>query len=131
MASVITYAQVIDGFATTISETQVNLLIAIVGEADTCLDANAVSASKQTMLKVAGVRHMLTNMGVEQSGKGAVTSESAPSGASRSYRPPTGGGLSSTSYGALLKQLDVYGCVTSLLENNGFVSLRSVGRSAD
>lgn len=131
MASVITYAQVIDGFATTISETQIDLLIDIVDEADTCLDANAVSASKQTMLKIYAVRHMLTNMGVEQSGKGAVTSESAPSGASRSYRPPTGGGLASTSYGALLKQLDVYGCVTGLLENNTFASFRSVGRRAE
>jgi len=63
MAVTITYADVILGFETEIPEGQVDLLIAIIGEADTCLDAYAVSASAQEILKLAGVRHMLTLMG--------------------------------------------------------------------
>lgn len=131
MATAITYADVIDGFDTSVSQAQIELLIAIVDEADKCLDANSVSASKQEMLKIAAVRHMCVMMGASESGKGAVTSESAPSGASRSYKAPSGMGLESSSYGMLLKQLDGYGCVTSLLENTMQLSIRSVGRRCE
>jgi len=130
MAVTITYADVISGFDTAIPEAQVDLLIAIIGEADVCLDANLVSVSTQEMLKLSAVRHMLTLMSGSSSGKGAVTSESAPSGASRSYRPPQSANLNATSYGALIKQLDKFGCITSKLENNQYTSLRSIGRRA-
>lgn len=130
MAAAITYSDVVEGFSTSVSQSQIELLIAIVDEADTCLDANAVSASKQKMLKVVAVRHMAVMMGASESGKGAVTSESAPSGASRSYKPPSGTGLDSSSYGALLKQLDGFGCIVTLLENTANLSIRSVGRRA-
>ena len=130
MAVTITYADVILGFETDIPEAQVDLLIAIIDEADTCLDAYAVSASAQEILKLSAVRHMLTLMSSAGSGKGAVTSESAPSGASRSYRPAQAGDLSATSYGALIKQLDKFGCITARLENNQYTMLRSIGRRA-
>lgn len=130
MASTITYSDVTNGFYTSVPQSQVELLIAVVDEANTCLDANSVSASKQTMLKITAVRHMLTMMSSASSGKGSVTSESAPSGASRSYKAPAGSSLSDTSYGALLKQLDAYGCIVSLLENTAHLSIRSVGRRA-
>lgn len=130
MATAITYADVTDGFSTSVSQAQIELLITIIDEADTCLDANSVSASKQEMLKVMAVRHMAVMMGASESGKGAVTSEHAPSGASRSYKAPSGMTLDSTTYGAMLKQLDGYGCITSLLENTANLSIRSVGRRA-
>jgi len=130
MATAITYADVISGFDTSVPEAQVDMLIDIIDEADTCLDANSVSASKQEMLKIAAVRHMCVMMGASASGKGAVTSETAPSGASRSYKAPSGMGLESTSFGALLKQFDSFGCITALLENTANLSIRSVGRRA-
>lgn len=130
MAVVITYADVINGFDTAVPQAQVEMLIAIVDEADTCLDANSVSDSRQEMLKIMAVRHMSVMMSASASGKGAVTSEQAPSGAGRSYKPPSGMGLESSTYGALLKQLDSYGCVTTLLENTAHLSIRSVGRRA-
>lgn len=128
MAVTITYADVTNGFSTSVPDAIVDLLISTVDEADACLDANNVSDSKQELLKITAVRHMATLMGSAESGKGAVTSESAPSGASRSYKAPSGGSLESTSYGIMLKQLDAYGCVVSLLENNARFMLMEVGR---
>jgi hypothetical protein len=129
MAVVITYADVINGFNTSVPESIVDLLIETIDEADECLDANSVSAAKQELLKITAVRHMATLMGASESGKGAVTSESAPSGASRSYKAPSGGSLESTSCGIMLKQLDAFGCVVNLLENNVKFMFKQVGRS--
>lgn len=129
MATAITYAEVINGFDTSLPEAQVDLLIDVVDGADTCLDANSVSASSQSILKITAVRHMLTLMGSAGSGKGSVTSEQSPSGAGRSYSAPSAkDGLLSTSYGALLKQLDKYGCVVNQIENQQRISIRSIGR---
>lgn len=128
MATAITYAEVIDGFSTSVPESEVDLLIAAIDQADTCLDNNSVAANVQKALKLAGVRHLLTLMGSSASGKGAVSSETSPSGASRSYRAPQGGSLADTSYGAMLKQLDKYGCVVNQIENQARLSIRSIGR---
>lgn len=129
MATAITYADVTNGFTTSVPEAQVNLLIGIVDDADTCLDNNSVSAGAQEMLKVTAVRHMLTLMSSADSGKGSVTSEQAPSGAGRSFAAPDfSKGLLATSYGALLKQLDKFGCVVNVIENQARLSIRSVGR---
>ena len=127
MAAVITASDVKEGFATTVSDSEIEMLIEIVDGADACLDAAAVPDARQRALKIYAVRHMLQMQA--NGGKGAVRSESAPSGASRSYSGWAGGeGLMSTSYGSLLKQLDTTGCVTGILENDGNVMILSVGR---
>jgi len=129
MATAITYADVTNGFTTSVPEAEVALYITVIDQADTCLDANSVASDVQKALKIAGVRHMLVLAGASASGKGAVTSESAPSGASRSYKAPDGGsGLMATSYGALLKQLDKHGCVVNQIENQVRQQIRSIGR---
>lgn len=127
MAAVITVSDVKAGFATTVSDSEIEMLIEIVDGADSCLDAAAVPDARQRALKIYAVRHMLQMQA--NGGKGSVRSESAPSGASRSYSGWAGGdGLLSTSYGSLLKQLDTTGCVTGILENDGNVMILSVGR---
>lgn len=127
MAAVITVNDVKAGFATTVPDGEIQMLIDIVDGADSCLDAAAVPEARQTALKIYAVRHMLQMQA--NGGKGAVRSESAPSGASRSYSGWAGGdGLLSTSFGSLLKQLDTTGCVTGILENDGNFMMLSVGR---
>lgn len=127
MAAVITVSDVKAGFATTVPDSEIEMLIEIVDGADACLDAAAVPESRQKALKIYAVRHMLQMQA--NGGKGSVRSESAPSGASRSYSGWAGGdGLLSTSFGSLLKQLDTTGCVTGILENDGNVMVLSVGR---
>jgi hypothetical protein len=128
MAVVITVDDVKEGYATTVPDSEIEMLIEIVDGADACLDAAAVPDARQRALKIYAVRHMLQMQA--NGGKGAVRSESAPSGASRSYSGWAGGdGLMSTSFGSLLKQLDTTGCVTGILENTGNVMILSVGRS--
>lgn len=127
MAAVITVNDVKAGFATTVPDSEIQMLIDIVDGADSCLDAAAVPEARQTALKIYAVRHMLQMQA--NGGKGSVRSESAPSGASRSYSGWAGGErLMSTSFGSLLKQLDTTGCVTGILENDGNVMVLSIGR---
>jgi hypothetical protein len=127
MAVVITVSDVKAGFATTVSDSEIEMLIEIVDGADACLDAAVVPDARQRALKIYAVRHMLQMQA--NGGKGTVRSESAPSGASRAYSGWAGGdGLMSTSFGSLLKQLDTTGCVTGILENDGNVMILSVGR---
>lgn len=127
MAAVITVNDVKAGFATTVPDSEIQMLIDIVDGADSCLDAAAVPEARQTALKIYAVRHMLQMQA--NGGKGSVRSESAPSGSSRSYSGWAGGdGLLSTSFGSLLKQLDTTGCVTGILENDGNFMMLSVGR---
>lgn len=126
MAVTITASDVKAGYATAIPDAEIALMIAVVDEANTCLDANLVADDKQTLLKVLGVRHMLAMM--ESDGRGKATSEQAPSGAGRSFGQWQGQDASATRYGAMLKQLDQFGCVTKLLENTQRLQIRSVGR---
>jgi hypothetical protein len=129
MAAVITVEDVKNGYATTVPDSEIQMLIDIVDGADACLDANSIPEATQKALKIYAVRHMLQLQA--NAGKGSVRSESAPSGASRSYSGYSGGeGLSSTAYGSMLLQLDTTGCVTGILQNTGSVSFMSVGRRA-
>lgn len=122
----ITVSDVKDGFSTTVPDDEITALITFVDGADTCLTANSVPANTQDLLKLYAVRHMLAMQA--NSGQGEVRSESAPSGASRSYNSWSGGkDLNATRFGNLLKQIDLNGCVTNLLENTGNLSFMSVG----
>jgi len=127
LAAVITYDDVVSGFSTTVSEEEINLLIEIVDEADLCLDGASVSESKQKIMKIYAVRHMLWMQ--SNGGKGNVTSEHAPSGASRSYSAWKGVGVNSSPYGASLSQLDSSGCLIGLIESDGnYLAIMSIGR---
>ena len=124
MAAVITPEDVTNGFATDVSASEIPLYIAIVDGADACLDKNEVPDDTQRALKLLAVRHLLALQAT--GGRGNVTSESAPSGASRSYAKYTG--TNGTYYGDLLKSLDLYGCLTRVIDANHVkVGLWSVG----
>lgn len=127
MPYVITSTNVKNGFSTTAEDTEIDMLISVVDEADVCLAANGVSDDKGKTLKIYAVRHMLTL--ASGSVSGTVKSQSAPSGAARSFGGWTqqGEGLASTSYGALVRQLDTYGCLTTILENNVNLNIMSIG----
>ncbi|MES1987454.1 MAG: hypothetical protein V4440_05385, partial [Pseudomonadota bacterium] len=101
-------------------------LYEVIDGADACLDANGVPESKQKILKIYGVRHMLAMQA--NSGKGTVKSERAPSGASRSYSDWQGKGVEATPYGSMLKQLDSTGCVVGILQNDNQMAFMVVGR---
>ena len=123
MAATITVEDVKDGFDTDLPDSQITIAITLAGQADQCLDANKVPEDVQSALKLYAARHILYMQ--SNSGRGGVTSESAPSGASRSYGKWQGKG-GSPFYG-LIEQLDQYGCVKALFENSQNLWLRSVG----
>lgn len=125
MAAVITVIDVKNGFDTTVAEDEIQMLIDVVDVADVCLDGASVPEAKQRALKIYAVRHMIAMQA--NSGKGTVTSEHAPSGASRSYSSWKGVGVNATPYGNLLKQLDTSGCIVALLENTQQMAFMSVG----
>lgn len=117
MAVVITVEDVKNGFETTVADDEIELLIEVVDAADACLDGASVPDSKQKILKIYAVRHMLQMQ--SNGGKGTVTSERAPNGASRSYANWSGKGVEATTFGSLLKQIDSSGCMVAILENSG------------
>jgi hypothetical protein len=129
MAVTITVEEVKNGFATTVPDDEIQILIEIVSEADACMDTAGVSDDRQRMLKIYAVRHMCFMQ--SGGGKGNVTSQSAPSGASQSFSSWKGVGVNASPYGNLLKQLDKSGCVVGLLENDGpQLAIMSVGGKA-
>lgn len=121
MSYTITICQVKDGFRTSASDSDLDGYIAIAGQADACLTANNVDRAVGQMLKILFVRHVATNA---RDG-GAVTSEKAVSGASRSFAEYDRG---DTGYLDTLRSLDQYGCVYALTQQGGFMQLRSIGR---
>lgn len=127
MAATITVSDVKSGYPTTVSDAEIELLIEVVDGADACLDGAAVPESKQKILKIYAVRHMLQLQA--NGGKGSVRSHSAPSGASQSFSSwQQGTGVESTQFGSLLKQLDTSGCIVGLIENGQRMAIMSIGR---
>ena len=123
MSYAITVSDVRAGFTTNLPDAAIELAIAFIDTADACLTANGLSADHGRALKLYGVRHMLTMQA--NSGQGIAQSESAPSGASRSFKTTDDSG---TQYSALLKQIDKYKCVSSLIQQDNQLSMMSVGR---
>lgn len=117
----ITVAQVLDGISTGASEADIAGLIAVVDQADACLTSNSVGALLGRQLKILGVRHLAQSA----ADRGAVVSERAVSGASRTYAERKGG---ETGHLATLRSIDQYGCVMSVLNRNARVQFRAVGR---
>lgn len=121
MPYTITVEQVNDGFNSPASDADLAGYIAIVDQADTCLTNNGVADAIGMQLKTLAVRHLAVNA---RDG-GAVTSEKAVSGASRSYAEYNAG---ETGYLDTLRQLDRTGCVYGVVSQNSFIQLRSIGR---
>lgn len=121
MAVEITESEVLDGFSTSASSADIAAYIAVVDQADACLDANSVPDAIARQLKILGVRHLAT----EGSDGGQVTEQRAVSGASRKFAERGGGDTAALS---TLRQIDKYGCVIGIVRNNGRVQLRSAGR---
>lgn len=121
----VTPADIKAGFQTEASDAEIQGLIDfVVSGSSACLTANAVPEASQDLLTTYAVRHILTL--TNASGRGSVTSERAPSGASRSFGSWQGEGLASTRYGSLLMQLDTFGCVRGVMENSKNLAFFSV-----
>lgn len=123
MAETITPEDVKDGFATSLPDSELAMLISLVDQADDCLDSKQVPADVQRALKLYAVRHGATLQANE--GRGSVTSERAPSGAGRSFAGWQFEGGSP--YWKLLKQLDRTGCVVRIFEQDRWLGAWSVG----
>ena len=127
MAVTITSTEVKEGFTTTTSDSEIDMLIAFVDGADTCLDSNSVPDNTVKLMKLAAVRHMLTLQ--SNDGNGPLQSQNAPSGAGRSFQNWQGGtDINASRYGAMLNQMDTNGCVVSLLTNDSKPQFYTLGR---
>ena len=114
------------GFPTTVGDDEIQMLIDMLDRSDACFSANNVPEEDVRLLKIYAVRHFLQLQ--SNSGRGQVTSESAPSGASRSFASwSQGKGLNATQYGVMIKQLDRFGCIRGVIENDQSLVLMSVG----
>lgn len=116
------------GYSATICDVDVDGMIQVVNQADACLAAKSVSAEVGRNLKVLAVRHMLAL--TSNNGAGVVASERSASGAARSFAGRAGSDITSTSYGALLQQLDKSRCVVSLFVGSGSSFLMTIGGSS-
>ena len=121
MAVTITTADVLDGFSTSASTADLTAYIAVVDQADACLDANSVPDAIASQLKILGVRHLAQNA----NDGGSVIEQRAISGASRKFAERYGG---YTSHLDTLRAIDQYGCVMGTLTNTANIQLRSAGR---
>ena len=109
MAVDITLVQVKQNpIANGIPDDVLNGFIALVDLADDCLDLNNTPDDIQTALKLNGVWHMC-----ELFVRGGTSSESSPTGASRSYIE--GQGFQSTPYGQVLQSMDRNNCLRSVI----------------
>lgn len=122
MNYIISIANVKDGFQTSAQERDIALAISFAGGADACMASKDVPSETGQMLKVYLVRHILVSQ--ENLGRGTAISESAPSGASRSFAQPSG---ENTKFSKLIDQIDRWGCVRKLLRRGSEAFIRGVG----
>lgn len=112
MAATITTDDV-RGYGITGADAMLADFIAVVAGADDCLDKNRVPEATQRILKINAVGHLAT-----LAAGGQIKSQSAPSGASRSFAAPNGSGIDSTNWGSALRSLDSTGCVARLMQSD-------------
>lgn len=124
MAVSITLSQVKElAVANAVPDAVLTGFIAQTNRADNCFDSNSVDNDIQTALKLNAVWHL-----VELFNRASVSSESSPTGASRSYKD--GEGFQSTPYGQVVQSLDTYNCMQNALVAPGRTMLfRSSGRN--
>jgi len=107
MAAIITIQDVRDFFPTSAPDSVVNRYIALMAQADTCLDANNVPEVSQELLKLTAIAHLLT---VQQGG--GVKSETDMDGASVTFRDSKG----QSPYIEQLRSMQGYSCVQSIID---------------
>lgn len=93
-----------------IPEPMLSLLIAKSQEANTCLEENGVSETDRTLISY----YLLALFGVS-GGYRVVTSQSAPSGASQSYKYGDNNLAQYRSLRNSLRALDPFGCTAGLI----------------
>jgi hypothetical protein len=123
MAVTVTIEEVKASFSTDVADPEITLAIDLVSQADECLDRYQVAEAVQKALKLYAIRHALFMQA--NSGQGALTSQSAPSGASRSFGRWAGRGGSP--YWGLLEQTDQTGCLIRLLRKRPNLGAWTVG----
>lgn len=99
------------GFAIDVDDSVIQMYIDVIAESQECMIKKGVPVGTGKLLQVLAVRHLLLQ-GLNE-GRGAVKSESAPSGASRSFVGDGKGQLN------LLTQMDKWGCVSRLISQPG------------
>ena len=124
MAVSITLAQAKEiRIASSVPDAVLTGFIAQTNRADNCFDVNNVDNDIQTALKLNAVWHL-----VELFNRASVSSESSPTGSSRSYKD--GEGFQSTPYGQVIQSMDTYNCMQNALIAPGNTMLfRSTGRN--
>ncbi len=113
MAVTITVSDVREVIKSSLPDAVIVGLIAHMDRADQCLDANMVDDDSQRNLKLFAVAHLLQLQDL-----GAYASETAPTGASQTYRT-TGNDLTNTGWGKIVSALDLFGCIRSNLAPTG------------
>lgn len=130
MAYLITIDDVNGTSPTGASDDEISMVITLLATADDCMTAKAVPDDVGRLIKVYAARHLLA-LG-QNGGAGTVTQQSSASGASRSMAGWTHGkGLNATAFGAMVAQLDRYGCVSKLLAGDAGLFFGSVGPSRE
>lgn len=118
----LTPSDVRDSFDTSLSDEEVQSVINATGGILECLQKKGAPPDVARLVYLYAVRHLLFLQ--NNSGRGGVRSESAPSGASRSFFGDSTG--DSSPYVSLLKTLDQWGCTRRLVKRPGLM-LMSVG----
>lgn len=115
----VTVAEVKEIIQTSLPDDVIQAFINTVDKADLCLAGYDLPDETIKVMKQYAVAHM-----IETSSRGDVKSQSAPSGASRSFRD--GKGLSGTNYGMTLEMMTGYSCIQAVIDNTQTLYLRSI-----
>ena len=113
MAEVITIQDVRDYTGTDLPDDIVSAYFDVIDEADACLDGNNVSASRQRLLKLNGVGHLISSS-IAASG---VESMDGPLGDSIKFAKGASS-LERTPYGQQLRMLDSTNCIINLFSDS-------------
>ena len=119
----VTHTDVTNGFATSTSQTEIDMLISVVNSADACMERHSVSGDQGKIMKIYAVRSLLSVS--ENGGRGQAVAERSASGASRSFRE--GGEGEITNFAKMLNTLDVHGCFSQIVGRQTGLGFRSVG----
>ncbi len=115
----VTVAEVKEIIKTGLPDAVIQAFINTVDKADLCLAGYDLPDDTIKVMKQYAVAHM-----IETSSRGDVSSQSAPSGASRSFRDRKG--LQGTNFGMTLEMMTGYSCIQSVIDNTQTLYLRSI-----
>ena len=104
------------------SDFAIQSVIDFIAQAESCLVGLGLDDNQITLTMIYAVAHQVTLMD-----GGQVTSERNISGNALSWAAPQGTGLSSTTFGQMLKSMPGASCIESLI-NKSDIQVFSVGR---